>query len=114
MITRETVKQIRQDVEAFLETMKAKHGVSFELGIIRYDAATMRATLSGEKRGGSTQQVVTNDYASLIGKTFKFRRSIFTIMGYDSKKPKFAFKVKNQNGTVYLMSREDVINGLNK
>ena len=51
MLTKDNIKDARKELEAALATVQAKTGIKFSVGIIRYDATTMRCKIEGAEVG---------------------------------------------------------------
>jgi hypothetical protein len=52
-ITKTQLAQVRADLNAALAMVATKHGIDFAIGTIRFNADTMRTTLSGVARGAA-------------------------------------------------------------
>jgi len=109
MLDKNTVAQIRKDVDAALAAVAAKHGITFNMGTIRFNSESMRGTLTATANNASTGLaeplelkelkikgirilgIVENDltltYTSpTLGKV-KF-------VGYHARKPKYPFIIE--------------------
>lgn len=48
------LRQLRKDLEAALKTVGAKHAMTFNIGIMRFDATTVRCKLQGANVGSTS------------------------------------------------------------
>jgi len=69
-INKDTLKQIRADLNAALKTVTAKHGIDFNLGIIRFTASEFRCKLNATARGTS-KVTVDPKVAALSANTWR-------------------------------------------
>lgn len=122
-LTREDVKQIRAEIDAAMRAIGAKHGMSFSLGTIKFDAQSMRGTLSGNKAvsAGSTDltsgSTVTVTVPAAALRKFNLmnidptkRYSVGGSVGYAKfvdyvpRRPKYPFIVERSDGKRFKVS----------
>lgn len=126
-MTKQKVEQIRKDMNAALKEVSEKHGVSFDIGSIRYDSSSFRTTVKAylvkdgdatdsddarrakfeatAKRYGHRYGVKPEDYGKKIthgGQNFILRG----IKPRATKRPIVAEKISN--GKMYILQTKTV------
>ena len=130
-ITRTNITAIRNDVEAALRTIYAKHGVDVTVGRITFNADSFRCKIEGVVRsavGGPTATAPVNpkslalkNKSYLLGASFdetKTYRStslgLVKVVGFNAKAKKYPFIVKQvATGKQYKItsfSAKDIVN----
>ncbi len=105
---------IRADITAALKAVEKKHGVSFDLGNIRYSDSNFRAKLECNSAADASGNTVNIDKANFerqaflfdiakdaFGKTFKSNGRTFTITGINSRAKKYPVNAVAANGDTY-------------
>lgn len=103
--------QVRNDINAALKAVAVKHGIDFSLGAFRFNAVTLRATLTGVNRSAVVTYgnepvslgAVNLEYAGrlYLGKNFDRTKTFNSeslgnvkFVGYTPQAHKFPFIVK--------------------
>jgi hypothetical protein len=108
-LTKSTVAQIRNDLDAALKAVAAKHGVDFSIGTIRFSADQMGCRVTGVARGAAgtsataavkPEQLALKKKAYLLGSAFddtKTYRSpslgTVKVVGYNGRAKKYPYIV---------------------
>ena len=117
-LTKTQVSAIRADLALAFGLIAKKHGVDFSLGTIRFNAESMRGTLSGVVRGAAGTSVtspvdvkslaLTKTGKSLLGASFdataKYRSptlGVVSFVGYNSRARAYPFVVVTSAGKRY-------------
>ena len=119
-LTKDDVKNARKELELALRGVAIKTGISFDIGIIRFDATSMRCKIEGNviATGASTAVKVDPRLAELkkvgkriLGKTFDENKSYRSpslgtvkIVGYNVRAIKYPFIVATNGGKKYKLS----------
>lgn len=112
MFDKDTIAQIRNDVNVALAAVAAKHGVTFNVGVIRFTTDSFRCTLTAAASNPVTGTVESLEYKELrttgrrilglseadLSKTYS-SRTLGTVkfVGYHSRKHKYPFIVETVN-----------------
>lgn len=96
------LKTIRNDIDAALATVEAKHGVKFNLGNIRFNSNDFRAKLECVSATNASGNTVNPDQVKFeanafmfgikkdaFGKTFKIGKSNYKITGLNPRRHKY-------------------------
>lgn len=117
-LTKTQVSAIRADLATAFGLIAKKHGVDFSLGTIRFNAESMRGTLSGVVRGAAGTSVTTpvdtkalalaKTGKRLLGASFdataKYRSQslgVVSFVGYNSRARAYPFVVVTSTGKRY-------------
>jgi len=108
------LKSIRADIDAALKAVEKKHGVSFNLGNIRYSDNDFRGKLecfSATDNSGNTVNIDKQNFESKawlvgvkktsFGKTFTVGRKTYTICGINTRAKKYPIQATNAQGQRY-------------
>ena len=121
VLTKPQVASIRADLAAAFSAVAKKHNVDFSLGTIRFNAESMRATLTGVTRGGAGSTTngpvdlkalaLAKNGKWLLGNTFvdtaKYRSTTLgavKFVGYNSRAHAYPFVVLTSAGKRYKIS----------
>lgn len=127
-MTKQTVKQIRIDLQVALAAVGKKHGMAFDIGTIRFDATSMRGKLSGTSivnvpnavsvpvmdigKANFLKYVGIHGLAATdLGRQIEMGGKRFTIVGYSPRKPKFPFELVNIRGRKFKASKMQILQG---
>ena len=117
-LTKTQVSAIRADLALAFGLIAKKHGIDFSLGTIRFNAESMRGTLSGVVRGAAGTSVTTpvdvkalalaKTGKRLLGASFdataKYRSQslgVVSFVGYNSRARAYPFVVVTSAGKRY-------------
>ena len=117
-LTKTQVSAIRADLALAFGLIAKKHGIDFSLGTIRFNAESMRGTLSGVVRGAAGTSVTTpvdtkalalaKTGKRLLGASFdataKYRSQslgVVSFVGYNSRARAYPFVVVTSTGKRY-------------
>ena len=117
-LTKTQVSAIRADLALAFTLIAKKHGIDFSLGTIRFNAESMRGTLSGVVRGAAGTSVTTpvdvkalalaKTGKRLLGASFdataKYRSQslgVVSFVGYNSRARAYPFVVVTSAGKRY-------------
>jgi len=117
-LTKTQVSAIRADLALAFTLIAKKHGIDFSLGTIRFNAESMRGTLSGVVRGAAGTSVTTpvdvkalalaKTGKRLLGASFdataKYRSQslgVVSFVGYNSRARAYPFVVLTSAGKRY-------------
>ena len=122
---RTNLKTLRSEIDAALEAVLAKHGLTADLGNIRFGATDFRCKLNVEVASTTGPASVADTDAAAerkfkahawkfgltgdeFGKTFKSRGTAFTIIEINPRAKRGGYPViaKNARGTEYKFSAE--------
>ena len=127
MLDKNAVAQIRKDIDAALAAVAAKHGITFNLGTIRFNSESFRGTLTAAANNPTTGTVEPLEFKELklrgvrmlginesdLSKTFKSPTlGSVKLIGYHARKPKYPFIVETLGGKRYkisLMSAQSLV-----
>ena len=127
-ITRTNITAIRNDVEAALRTIYAKHGVDVTVGRITFNAESFRCKIEGVVRsavGGPTATApvdakalalknkgyLLNSAGAVFDETKEYRSpslGCIKVVGYNSKAKKYPFIVQTRAGKRYKFTSMSV------
>jgi len=120
MFDRTTVRLLRDDLDAALQTVAKKYGISIQTGNARFSSENVTFKLEAAVVSESGV-AVTNEasefkrYAALLGldeddlgKSFSYRGQPYEIVGAKLSSRKYPILVKNRNGKVYKFMVADV------
>lgn len=117
-MNRQLVKQLRVEIEQALNTIGQKHGISFDLGIIRFDQNDMRCTLRGKDSSSNiatlihSDMLVNTELSLFKGRTYKVKKTIFTVVEIHPNKPKFSLECRTQKGMTYFVAPRYLASGV--
>lgn len=120
---------IFHDIKVFYKQMEEKYGMTFTFRA-KYGATGCKGSFEiNPKANGNIvlapvrqsitplviastngQSATAVDPRVFINKSFKVRKTTYTVKGYDASKPKFAFSVITSNGADWQVTRDFVIN----
>lgn len=114
-ITKATLPQIRNDIDAALAAVEAKHNIKFNTGRITYEpGVNFRCKLeavSTADNNGNTVNPEKNNFESkafligvkktAFGKTFTSRGRKFTITGLNTRAKKYPIQAETARGQRY-------------
>lgn len=119
MLTKDDIKAARKELEAALLAVQKKTGISFNVGIIRFDATSMRCKIEGNVVSAGASAVVKVDpkaaaLAKVARRTFganfdetKSYKSpslgTVKIVGYNARAIKYPFIVQTTAGKRYKL-----------
>ena len=125
---RTNLKTLRADIDAALATVMAKHGLTANIGNIRFGDTDFRCKLNVEVAGNTGQGPVADADAAAerkfkanawkfgltgdeFGKTFKSRGVAFTIIEINPRAKRGGYPViaKNARGTQYKFGAEKAL-----
>ncbi len=114
---RQFLKTLNQEISTALNAIGQKHGVSFNLGTMRYefDGSAMRCTLNAETKNQTIALATNTIYATTVPSTgakdlnFYMNRSYrknancitYTVIEFHPSRPKYKFVVSTPYGTRY-------------
>jgi hypothetical protein len=110
---------LRSDLNKALEAVTKKHGITIDIGTMRYsdddvkvslDMRTVKAGEEGMSRSEADYKAacVFNPTLPKYGSRFTSRGKVYTICGYSSRARKYPVLAKNANGTTYKFTVETV------
>jgi|ERR1035437_1224884 hypothetical protein len=108
---------IRKDINAAIQSIAEKHGITLHVGHGSYTSASVTFKLEGKLSGNSEAMVSQNkSYAimlglpeNIVGSTFTSQGKKMKITGLNPKKPKYAIEVKDiDTGKGYGFSLEGI------
>ncbi len=120
---RPSLKTLRNDLEAALKAVEDTHGITLEMGNMRFSASTCRFTVNAgigsqnsEEKGLAKKAEFTRDCwmydlkAEDFGKTFLWGRSQqpYVICGLNHRGKKYNVCATNTKGEEYRFAAEDV------
>lgn len=118
-MNRQLVKQLRTEIEQALNTIGQKHGVSLDLGIIRFDTNSMRCTLRGnDVNAGSNAVLIHSDMLAntelnlFKGRVYQVKKTTFTVVAIHPNKPKFSLECRTQKGMTYFVAPRYLASGV--
>jgi hypothetical protein len=114
-ITRATLPQIRNDIDAALAAVEAKHNIKFNTGRITFEpGVNFRCKLEAVSTADSTGKAVNPDKKNFeskaflvgvkktsFGKSFRVRGVNYTITGLNTRAKKYPIKAVRGNGQQY-------------
>lgn len=119
-MNKSTIKQIRKDIDAALESVEEKHGITLELGNIRYSdfqfTTKLKATVVGDagdedlakfkaalaKNPLQFEEIAEEDF----GEEFEFHGETFKLVGLNPRAKKFPLigeKISRSDNRRYKM-----------
>lgn len=111
---RTNLKAIRADINTALKAVEKKHGVSFNLGNIRFSDSDFRGKLecfSATDNSGNAVDIDKQNFESkawlvgvkktAFGKTFTSQGTKFTITGINTRAKKYPIQATNAKGKRY-------------
>lgn len=128
--TPSNLKQIRKDIDAALEKVAEEHGLTFDLGNIRYSSDNFRVTLKANKPEVNETELLEGEvpddgevnWVKVVGgnvlpsnlKDRKFRagNNVYTLVGVKSGRWKYPFIGEGPQGGRYKFGLNTVKNGL--
>lgn len=118
-LTKDDIKNARKELELALLAVQKKTGISFNVGIIRFDATSMRCKIEGNVVAAGAATAVKVDpklaelkkvAARILGKTVDLDKSYKSpslgkvkIVGYNSRAIKYPFIVLTTAGKRYKL-----------
>jgi len=103
--------ELRNDIEAALLTVATKHGISLDIGNIRFDSNSFRTKLEAfinSNNEGNVDKIIWDKHCSRFnlkpedfGKNFFYNGTDYTICGIALKSRKYPINAKRPNGVTY-------------
>ncbi len=119
--TKQNLRELRDGLDAALKQLGEKFGVSLKLGTGRFSPTNCTFKLEAAVIAEDGQVVTkeSQDFTRLakvyglspedLGRTFKTGGKSFTIVGLNSKRPKYPINAKSADGKTYKFSSTGVI-----
>lgn len=110
---KQTFTFLRAEIDAALNAVAAKHGITLKIGNISFDAGKFSTKLEGKcEASGDQEQKMAIQMARLYDidatKTYtKADGTTMTIVRFDSKKRKMPWILRAQDGKMYQISDEE-------
>lgn len=109
-VNRDTCREIRAQLDDFLKELGKEHGMSFEIGTIRFDSSSMRMTVTSNIVGNAEKPETRIDLK--VGQKIKVKKTIYTIQEIDNSRPKFCVSVTTDRGAAWRVTKEFLMTGV--
>jgi hypothetical protein len=116
---RDTLREIRADIEVALKLVSAKHGVQFKTNGIRFTPTTFKVTLEaslGADADAAARTLFERETAltplkGCFGRTFEYFGKTYTVCGYNRRSTRTPVRAST-GGKTYRLPLMTVLQGL--